>query len=53
MSAIENIKDKIKEFAPTSWSISNKVFIYLAMVFVSLIGIFQFVTLPKEQFRKL
>jgi multidrug efflux pump len=50
MSALENIKDKIKEFKPTSWSISNKVFIYLAMLIVSIIGIFQFVTLPKEQF---
>jgi len=50
MSAFENIKDKIKEFKPTSWSISNKTAIYLAMVIVSLFGIYQFVTLPKEQF---
>ena len=50
MSAIKNIKEKIKEFKPTSWSISNKTTIYLLMLFVSLAGIFQFVTLPKEQF---
>jgi multidrug efflux pump len=50
MSVIENIKGKFKEFAPTSWSISNKTAIYLVMLIVSLIGIFQFVTLPKEQF---
>jgi len=50
MSVIENIKEKIKEFKPTSWSISNKTAIYLAMLIVSLIGIYQFVTLPKEQF---
>ncbi len=50
MSALENIKEKFKEFGPTSWSISNKTAIYLAMVIVSLIGIYQFVTLPKEQF---
>src|SRR6267154_1192941 len=50
MSALENIKDKIKEFKPTSWSISNKTSIYLVMVIVSLFGIYQFVTLPKEQF---
>ena len=50
MSAIENIKEKFKEFKPTSWSIKNKTFIYLLMLFVSLMGIYQFVTLPKEQF---
>jgi multidrug efflux pump subunit AcrB len=50
MSALENIKKKFKEFGPTTWSIRNKTFIYLLMLFVSLMGIFQFVTLPKEQF---
>ncbi|MEO6315801.1 MAG: efflux RND transporter permease subunit [Chitinophagaceae bacterium] len=50
MSAIDNIKEKIKEFKPTSWSISNKTSIYLVMLIVSLFGIYQFVTLPKEQF---
>ena len=50
MSVLENIKDKIKEFAPTSWAIGNKTMIYLIMLVVSLIGIYQFVTLPKEQF---
>src|SRR5664279_1654937 len=50
MSAIEKIKEKFKEFKPTSWSITNKTTIYLVMLCVSLIGIYQFVTLPKEQF---
>ncbi|MEJ0102553.1 MAG: efflux RND transporter permease subunit [Bacteroidota bacterium] len=50
MSVLENIKDKFKEFKPTSWSIRNKTSIYLLMLFLSLAGIFQFVTLPKEQF---
>ena len=50
MSGLENIKNKFKEFKPTSWSISNKTAIYLVMLIISLIGIFQFVTLPKEQF---
>ncbi|MEO5683500.1 MAG: efflux RND transporter permease subunit [Chitinophagaceae bacterium] len=50
MSAIDNIKEKIKEFKPTSWSIGNKTSIYLVMLIVSLFGIYQFVTLPKEQF---
>src|ERR1700712_3801854 len=50
MSALENLKDKIKGFAVTNWAISNKAAIYLIMLIVSLIGIYQFVTLPKEQF---
>jgi len=50
MSLIQNIKSKFKEFGPTTWSINNKTSIYLVMIFVSLAGIFQFVTLPKEQF---
>ena len=50
MSALENIKEKFKEFKPTSWSISNKTSIYLVMLFFSLLGIYQFATLPKEQF---
>lgn len=50
MSVLENIKGKFKQFGPTTWSIKNKTSIYLVMLFVSLAGIFQFVTLPKEQF---
>ncbi len=49
MSVMENLK-KYKEFKPTSWSIKNKTSIYLVIIFVSLIGIYQFATLPKEQF---
>ena len=50
MSVIGNIKGKFKEFGPTSWSVSNKTAIYLVMVIISVIGIYQFLTLPKEQF---
>jgi len=50
MSALENLKEKFKEFKPTSWSIKNKTSIYLLMLFVTIWGVFQFVTLPKEQF---
>src|SRR5664279_761482 len=50
MSVLENIKEKFKEFKPTSWSIKNKTSIYLVIVFVSMIGIYQFATLPKEQY---
>ena len=50
MSALENIKERVKNFGPTTWSINNKTSIYLLMIFVSLAGLFQFMTLPKEQF---
>ncbi|OQP58481.1 efflux RND transporter permease subunit [Niastella populi] len=50
MSVLENITGKFKNFGPTTWSIKNKTSIYLVMLIVSLIGVFQFVTLPKEQF---
>ncbi len=50
MSVLENIQKKYKEFKPTSWSINNKTSIYLIMLFVTLAGLYQFLTLPKEQF---
>ncbi len=50
MSSLEKLGEKYKEFKPTTWSIKNKTSIYLLIVFVSVIGIFEFVTLPKEQF---
>jgi multidrug efflux pump subunit AcrB len=50
MSALDNIKGKFKQFKPTTWSIKNRTSVYLLMVFISLIGVTQFITLPKEQF---
>lgn len=50
MSLKEIFKEKHKEFKPTSWAINNRTSIYLLILFVSAIGVFQFVTLPKEQF---
>ena len=50
MSALENFTGKFKQFGPTTWSIKNKTSIYLLMLIITLIGVNQFVTLPKEQF---
>ena len=50
MSALENLTGKFKQFKPTTWSIRNKTSIYLMILFITLAGVFQFVTLPKEQF---
>ena len=47
MSALENIKTRFKQFGPTTWSIKNKSTIYLLIIFVTLAGVYQFVTLPK------
>lgn len=50
MSVVQNVKQKFKEFKPTSWAINNKNSVYLIILFVSLWGIYKFVSLPKEQF---
>ena len=53
MTALEKLKAelaKIKEFKPTTWAIKNKTSVYLMMVFITIGGVYQFLTLPKEQF---
>lgn len=50
MSALENFTGKFKNFGPTTWSVKNRTSIYLLMLIVTLWGVNQFVTLPKEQF---
>jgi multidrug efflux pump len=50
MNVLENFTNKFKNFGPTTWSIKNKTSIYLLMLIVSGWGVYQFVTLPKEQF---
>src|SRR6478609_1538701 len=44
------MKDSEKEFKPTSWSIDNKMTIYVATVIISLAGIISYMTMPKENF---
>ena len=48
MSALENYKNKVKNFGPTTWSIKNRTAVYLIILVVTLMGVGQFVTLPKE-----
>ncbi len=50
MSALENFKEKFKEFSLTSWAIDNKTSIYLLIIIVTILGITKFVNTPKEQF---
>lgn len=44
------MQDLEKEFKPTSWSIDNKVAIYVGTVFITLAGIVTYLLLPKENF---
>jgi multidrug efflux pump subunit AcrB len=44
------MQDINKEFRPTSWSIDNKVSIYIATIIICLAGMLTYLGLPKEQF---
>jgi multidrug efflux pump len=53
VNAIDKLRSellKIKEFGPTTWAIKNRTSIYLLIIFISIGGIYQFLTTPKEQF---
>ncbi len=43
-------KKKIKEFFATSWAIDNKTSIYVLTAFITLLGLYSYQTIPKEQF---
>jgi multidrug efflux pump len=47
---IEGIAKKFKEFKPTSWAVDNRTVIYITAAIITFIGMYQFNTLPKEQF---
>ncbi len=42
--------NKIKEFFATSWAIDNKTSIYVLSIFITLLGISSYQSIPKEQF---
>ncbi|MBS1650715.1 MAG: efflux RND transporter permease subunit [Bacteroidetes bacterium] len=42
--------NNIKEFKPSSWAIDNKLTIYLITIFIAIIGIVTYNSLPKENF---
>lgn len=44
------MQDIEKEFKPTSWSIDNKISIYVGTAFICIMGIVAYITLPKENF---
>ncbi len=44
------MEQKLKEFKPTSWSIDNKISIYVLVAILTIFGIMQYNAIPKEQF---
>ncbi len=44
------MEHKFKEFKPTSWSIDNKVSIYMLTIVITIFGLISFQSIPKEQF---
>jgi multidrug efflux pump subunit AcrB len=50
MNFIEGIKEKFKQFGPTSWAIDNRTAVYIIAVLISAFGLIKFNTMPKEQF---
>lgn len=41
---------KIKEFFASSWAIDSKTSVYVLTVFITLLGLFSYQSIPKEQF---
>ncbi len=50
MNFIEGVKDKFKQFGPTSWAVNNRTAVYIIAVLISAYGLIKFNTMPKEQF---
>ncbi len=44
------MEKKYKEFKPTSWAIDNKLSIYVLVFIIAIFGLFNYNTIPKEQF---
>ncbi|MES2691147.1 MAG: efflux RND transporter permease subunit, partial [Bacteroidota bacterium] len=44
------MQDIEKEFKPSSWSIDNKMSIYILTIIITLAGLLSYNNLPKEQF---
>src|SRR5437868_4577449 len=44
------MKDRIKEFKPSSWVIDNRTAVYIITILITLAGLMAYMNLPKEQF---
>src|SRR6476646_4609480 len=50
MKISETIREKFKQFKPTSWAIDNRTAIYIIAILITFYGLTKFNTMPKEQF---
>jgi multidrug efflux pump len=50
MKILEGVTKKFKQFRPTSWAVDNKTAIYIIAIIISIYGLIQFNSMPKEQF---
>lgn len=50
MHIIDGIKEKMKEFKPTSWAVDNRTAVYIIAILISAFGLYKFNTMPKEQY---
>jgi multidrug efflux pump subunit AcrB len=44
------MKDKLKEFKPSSWAIDNRTAVYILTIIITLAGLMTYLNLPKESF---
>lgn len=47
---IEVVRERFKQFGPTSWAVDNRTVVYILAILISLYGLNKFTTMPKEQF---
>ena len=50
MKVLEGIKNKFKQFGPTSWAVDNRTAIYIIAILITLYGLMKFNSMPKEQY---
>jgi multidrug efflux pump subunit AcrB len=50
MNIVDRIRDKFKQFGPTTWAIDNRTAIYIIAILITVYGMMKFNSLPKEQF---
>ena len=47
---MKEVQKKLKEFFATSWAIDNRTSIYVLTIFITMLGMLSYISIPKEQF---
>jgi multidrug efflux pump len=50
MKVFEGLRDRYKQFKPTSWAVDNRTVVYILAILITFYGMTKFLTMPKEQF---